>query len=194
MYARDVDGKQLTFDFAEGLINDNLLFVDRETRSIWSQLHGKAVSGPMENKPLKVIPSMQTTWKQWRQLHPETKVLNVPGKQGYRYLYRNRKPGTPPPKQRPQTHDTSALGLGLVVHGQAMYFPFAELQKSKTPLTLKIGGQPVNIHFADDGLSAWAENESGELLPGVLSYKDGWLSFYPESKIFRAGTENEKKE
>jgi hypothetical protein len=40
VYARRVGDRELTFDFAEGLIKDNLLIVDRETRSVWPQLHG----------------------------------------------------------------------------------------------------------------------------------------------------------
>jgi hypothetical protein len=61
VYAREVAGKKLTFDFAEGLIKDNLLFVDRETHSIWSQLDNQAVSGEMKGAPLQVIASLQTT-------------------------------------------------------------------------------------------------------------------------------------
>ena len=34
MYARRVGGKEFTFDFAEALYRDNLLFVDRETNSV----------------------------------------------------------------------------------------------------------------------------------------------------------------
>jgi hypothetical protein len=34
VYARNARDKTLTFDFAEGLVKNNLLFVDRETNSI----------------------------------------------------------------------------------------------------------------------------------------------------------------
>ena len=57
MYARRVGEQEVTFDFAEGLLQNNLLFVDRETSSIWSQLHGQAVSGPLEGTPLQVVAS-----------------------------------------------------------------------------------------------------------------------------------------
>ena len=55
MYARRVGDRELTFDFAEGLLKNNLLVVDRETDSVWSQLHGKAVIGPLEGQPLTII-------------------------------------------------------------------------------------------------------------------------------------------
>ena len=31
-------------------------------------------------------------------------------------------------------------------------------------------------------MTAWAEDESGNLLGGVLAYKEGWLDLHPESK------------
>ena len=77
MYTREYDNHSLTFDFAEGLLNDNLLFVDRETQSIWSQLEGKAINGPMKGKTLQNIPALQTTWKNWKTKHPTTKVWFV---------------------------------------------------------------------------------------------------------------------
>ena len=58
-----------------GLVNNNLLVVDRETESVWSQLDNKAISGPMEGTPMTIIPALQTTWKFWRERHPDTKVM-----------------------------------------------------------------------------------------------------------------------
>lgn len=178
--------RELTFDFAQGLLQNNLLIVDRETNSLWSQLHGKAVSGPMKGTPLRVVPSLQTTWKFWRAIHPATRVIVVAGKQGRSYFYRNRKPGTRPARRRPATHDTSALGLGLVVGGQAMYFPFRELARTSTPFKLKLGGKEVTVHYRKAALTAWAEDAEGNLLPGVVAYEEGWMAFNPESKLYRA--------
>lgn len=169
-----------------GLLNDNLLFVDRETQSIWSQLHGKAIHGAMKEQPLKMIPSLQTTWKHWRELHPRTRVLVVKGKDGYPYLYRNRKPGSPRPAKAPKAHDTSALGLGLVVGQHAVFFPFKALQRVETPLEYPLGSQTVTVHYRKDALTAWAEDESGNLLTGVLAYDFGWLEFFPQSAVFEA--------
>ncbi len=186
MYARETDGKTLTFDFAEGLIKNNLLFVDRETGSIWSQLDGKAVSGAMKNTRLEVIPSIQTTWAHWRKMHPDTQVMIQKNKEGRPYLYRNRRPGTPRPSKRPNSHDTSNLGLGLVLNGEAIYFPFPELSKVTTPIKMEIGKEIITVHYKAEAFTAWAEDEDGELLAGVLAYRNGWIDFYPNSEIFRA--------
>ncbi len=188
MYARTIKGRELTFDFAEGLIHDNLLIADRETNSVWSQLEGRAIHGPMTGTPLPVIASMQTTWKFWRDTHPETRVMVVPGEEGRPYTYRNRRPGTPRPKELPSGHDTTALGLGLTHGGETMFFPFVELEKIETPLRLRMAGREVVIHYDKGALTAWATGAKGELLPGVLAYQFGWMDFNPDSSVYRAGS------
>ena len=143
-----------------GLVNNNLLVVDRETDSVWSQLDNKAISGPMEGTPMTIIPALQTTWKFWREKHPDTKVMKPEGKQGRKYLYRNRKigaPGSRPrPTSRPTTHDLSIIGLGINIDGKAMYYPFRELDKVDTPLEQTIGGRAITIHYVKDAITAWA--------------------------------------
>lgn len=188
MYARRLGNKDLTFDFAEGLLRNNLLIVDRETNSVWSQLEGAAVSGSMKGTPLWVVPSLQTTWKFWRENHPDTRVVVVEGLKGRPYLYRNREPGTPLRGERPRNHDTSALGLGLVVDGKAIFFPFRELDKSSTPIKLKLGGQEFRVHYRRDALTAWAEDAKGNLLSAVLAYEKGWMAFNPGSAVYQANT------
>ena len=182
MYARRVEDKELTFDFAESLLQNNLLIVDRETNSVWSQLHGQAILGPMAGSPLRIVPSMQTTWKFWRELHPETRVMVVKGKKGRTYVYRDPDRGL----RSRSRHDTSALGLGLVVGDQKMFFPFRELKRALMPLKLHLGGKEVTIHYRKAALTAWAEDREGNLLPAILAYKPGWMAFNPDSKVFSA--------
>jgi hypothetical protein len=179
-----VGDKELTFDFAEGLLKDNLLIVDRETGSVWSQLHGKAVIGPMEGTPLETIPTMQTTWKFWRERHPDTKVMVFADQDGRPYFYRNSKPGSRPPRRT--SHDTSTLGLGLAVGEDPIFFPLHELGRATTPFKMELGGQTITVFYNEDGLTAWAENAGGELLPSVLAYQSGWMDFFPQSKSFKA--------
>ena len=56
MYAAQGEQGRRTFDFATGLIHDNLLFVDRETKSVWSQLDGKAVIGALTIATVLLLP------------------------------------------------------------------------------------------------------------------------------------------
>ncbi len=169
-----------------GLLNDNLLFVDRETQSIWSQLDGKAISGQLKDQPLRMIPTIQTTWQHWQELHPDTRVWVKTDSEGYPYLYRNRQPGSPRPAIQPKAHDTSALGLGLVINNEAMFFPLKELAKSEPSFDYELGGQRITIHYNNTAPTAWAADADGHLLTGVMVYDFSWKRFYPESEIFRA--------
>lgn len=182
MYARRVEDRELTFDFADGLLNNNLLIVDRETDSVWSQLHGKAVIGPMEGKPLRAIPSIQTTWKFWREHHPDTRVMTLAGRAGRPYFYRNRPTGQPSPRKPKKEHDLSALGFGLALGGEALWVSLEELFERERPVKLTLGGQSVHLFHDEGAMTAWAEDEEGNLLVGVLAYKDGWRDFHPESR------------
>jgi len=184
VYARRAGDKELTFDFGSGLIKDNLLMVDRETSSVWSQLDHKAISGPMKDTPMKVVPSIQTTWKFWKKKHADTRVMVVEGKHGSPYRYHDWTPGKKPPKKRATMHNTANLGLGVSLGGESMFLPFSVLDKAELPLKMRIGGQSVVIHYERKALTAWAIDDKGKLLPTVLAYRKGWSNFHPETKTY----------
>ena len=77
MYDRTFDGKPYEFGVI-GAVKGTLILYDKQTKSRWSQLFGKAIEGPMEGRRLEKLPSTMTTWGQWRQLHPATTVYVKP--------------------------------------------------------------------------------------------------------------------
>jgi len=186
VYGRTIDGREFTFDFGAGLINDNLLIVDRETNSIWSQLHGKAISGPMEGTPLPVVPSMQVTWKYWRSLYPETWVMWESDSEGRPYYYRSHRPGEPSPTEESKTHDTSALGLGLVYRGNTMFFAINELRKAQLPAIAIFGDHAVAVYYDEVAKGAWAIDGDLNVIPAVLVYDWAWFDFFPDSGTYMA--------
>lgn len=56
----------------------NLVMVDRESGSYWSQLLARAICGPLENEALAIRPSRVATWGDWRREHEGTEVLLPP--------------------------------------------------------------------------------------------------------------------
>lgn len=78
MYSRELEGKTYTFGVSGKLLYDALLMYDHQTRSLWSHITGKAVTGQLKGKQLSMMASMpQITWKEWRLNYPNTKVLSV---------------------------------------------------------------------------------------------------------------------
>jgi len=63
-------------------VTGNLVLVDRESGSYWSQLLARAICGPLENTALEILPSSVTTWGEWRSAHEDTEVLLPPPHSG----------------------------------------------------------------------------------------------------------------
>ena len=70
-----VNARPLTFDFY-GLYNGVMAMFDAQTKSVWLQVSGRAIAGPMrDTKLLKCGALLDTTWGQWKRLHPNTLVM-----------------------------------------------------------------------------------------------------------------------
>ena len=74
-------GSEVTFDTSGLLYRSNKLMLDRETKSLWSNLTGEPVVGRMARSGIRltVLPSTLTTWDDWRTRHPATSVLDLEG-------------------------------------------------------------------------------------------------------------------
>ncbi|MEL7096384.1 MAG: DUF3179 domain-containing protein [Pseudomonadota bacterium] len=71
--------KPFVFGSSGLLYRSNKLMFDRETFSLWNQFTGEPVSGPLAHSgiELKIRPTTVTSWKDWKELHPDTKVLSL---------------------------------------------------------------------------------------------------------------------
>ncbi len=78
MYTRVVNGKEIELRVSGKLYKDALVMFDRETGTLWTQVDGKALRGPLTGHRLVELPAIQTTWKVWKKLHPDTLVLSKP--------------------------------------------------------------------------------------------------------------------
>ncbi len=76
-FDRHIRGRVLTFGISGLLYHANQNLFDRQTRSLWSQLAGGAVTGRMRGTPLRPIPLVETTWGKWLHAHPHTLVLSI---------------------------------------------------------------------------------------------------------------------
>lgn len=73
-----VGGHVLDFGVSGRLLNGNLVMVDRQTSSLWSQALGEAVSGELEGRRLEFVPAQIVGWSQWRRANPVGRVLAEP--------------------------------------------------------------------------------------------------------------------
>jgi len=85
VYDRNVDGKILNFRVSGKLWNKSLVMADAETESLWCHLLGKAMDGELEGTQLQTIPSVITSWADWKSLHPDTSIMVWPQDRGQEY-------------------------------------------------------------------------------------------------------------
>ena len=73
------DGKPLLFGSSGLLYRSNKLMYDDGTLSLWSNLTGEPVVGPLVGRGLRLtpLPLTITTWSDWRTRHPETTVVSL---------------------------------------------------------------------------------------------------------------------
>ncbi len=79
---RAPDGQTYTFGSSGFLFRSNKLMYDRQTRTLWNQLTGEPVLGPLagEGEPaleLELLPVVLTSWEAWQAEHPDTVVLDI---------------------------------------------------------------------------------------------------------------------
>ncbi len=79
VHRREIAGTTLVFGNQGDLFGNAMTWFDHETGSVWSQPIGRAILGPRAGDELELMPSTLTTWGAWRESHPDTLALDVPG-------------------------------------------------------------------------------------------------------------------
>jgi len=80
LYATDrPDGGRYEMGTSGLLFRSNKLMYDRESFSLWSNLTGEPVVGRRveDAAPLRMLPMTLTSWEAWREMHPQTDVLDL---------------------------------------------------------------------------------------------------------------------
>lgn len=92
MYARKVGDQVLSFGVSGMLFRDGLVMYDRETDTLWTQVDGRGIKGPLAGRRLEMVPSIHATWKQWKELYPASRVLKKRGTPQSAYQAYNQDP------------------------------------------------------------------------------------------------------
>jgi hypothetical protein len=191
-------GKTRTFGVSGLLYNSDLLMYDRETDSLWSQIEGRAVTGPEKGTQLERIPVEHTIWADWHNRHPNTLVLSEETGH-WRNYQRTPYPGYEhsdrtyfPVNHKDSRYPPKTQVIGLEVKGQYKAYPFTELKKlSQTYVIDHVNGQKVKVIFNADANSARIEDMSGQVLPSLTAFWFAWIAFHPDSEVFNHSMKQE---
>ena len=149
-----MDGRLLTFGVSGKLIMNGLVMYDKETGSLWSQVLGQGVDGPLKDRALTVIPALQTTWERWLTDHPDTLVLDKGGRylsDSYSSYYAGRSKGILGESRNDARLAPKALVLGVTIGEQHRAYSFSALAEEPV-LNDTVDGVPVLVTF--DGASS----------------------------------------
>jgi hypothetical protein len=190
-----INGKRFTFGVTGKLYKSGLVMYDRQTESLWSQILQEAITGPMTGTKLTMLPAQHTTWREWRNEHPDTLVLSPDtgfkrdyGRDPYREYYERGAPfsGT---RERAQKLDPDLRAmervLGVQLSGVEKAYPFSRLKKRPRNFEDTLAGQKVIIHFDSKSENAYASALSGTQLPSIVTFWFAWVDFYPDTEVFK---------
>lgn len=149
MYARQFDEETLTFGVSGKLIMNALVMYDHQTDSLWSHFTGDAVEGDFVGTRLEIVPALQTTWGRWKELHPDTIVLDKRGQyqyDGYDFYYENSAAGVIGETRTDDRLYSKEFVIGLLIDEQAKAYAFGDLNKQPV-VNDSFAGQQLVVTF-----------------------------------------------
>ena len=187
-----------------------MTWYDHTTGSVWSQVWGQAIAGPLKGTTLELIPASIVPWSTWKAEHPGTLAMT------------NDKTGVFGGREQVPS-DGWVVGIALGEHSKAYYYPALAQERvvndfiGPYPVTLYVDPETRNVHAylrqVDDQVLTLALDETGQrlidqetgtswdiarglardgalkgatmlLLPYISSFDWAWLDFHPDSEFY----------
>lgn len=131
---------------------------DHETESLWVQLSGEAVDGPLRGSKLNLLPMRITPWKTWTAQHPDTLVLDAGGRFSF----------------QPDGASYSGFVIGITLGDHAKAYPF-DVASEKRVINDWIGDNPILVYADPDtrGIYSYLRKANDEIL--TFEMREGLL-------------------
>lgn len=175
------DGSRIHLGVSGLLFNNNLVMYDRrDGATLYPQMTFKGISGLRAGEELELLPVVETSWRYWKQLYPDTKVVS--GNTGVYAMgrYRSYPYGSyksllsapfyetfPPLASNPlvQRFEPKRLTLGIRFGEEAKAYPFPALV-TDTVINDNVGGNPIVVvsHMAEAFTVAYSSEVDGQTL------------------------------
>jgi hypothetical protein len=192
VYASTFNGRAHKFGVSGLLYNSDILLYDRETETLWSQILSKGISGELEGRQLKILPSSHTSWKAWLEKHPDTEVLSTDtgSKRDYsRSPYGDYDKGREtyfPLAFRSQKYHPKERVIGITLNGKHKVYPFSELAKIKSgELSNDFLDHKLQLSFDAVNRDGIIKDSKGNILPSINTFWFSWYAFHPDTEIFK---------
>lgn len=176
MYSTIIGGQATTLGTSGMLYRSNKIMYDRLTFSLWSQLLGTPVVGPLAGSgvKLRLFPVSLTTWVEWVAEHPDTTVLSletgVYPASSYQsesnpaslyFDYRESPETRFPVWNRDDRLETKDEVLGLTIGDADKAYPIGVIQKERL-INDVVGGSEVVVVSSSNSSAARVYERSGQ--------------------------------
>jgi len=188
----NIKGEATEFGVSGLLYNSDVLLYDRQTNSLWSQILSQAISGEMKGQKLTLLNMENTSWKDWKNKHPNTLVLSQETGHNRDYQkspyvgYEKNKALYFPIKNLDKRYHPKELVLGLNFMGITKAYPFSELSQTNGIIHDSINNTVITIKFDAQNQTATVLNHQGQMIPSTVGYWFAWMAFYPDSIVYKA--------
>ncbi len=196
VFDRRVGGRTLTFRTSGLLLYSNKVMVDNETSSLWQQLTGRAIGGPLTGRQLTELPIETTTWSDWQRRHPDSDVIDKPAPTivdpetgtlvGYDYIpdgalapYFASAALWYPVLATPPVFPLKELVATLALDGKYLAVSI-EAVANTGPAQIDVGGRQVVAEAAPRGVR-FTDAVDGETLPAGQSFWFAWYGLHPDT-------------
>jgi hypothetical protein len=188
-WSRSVDGRTLRFGVSGLIYNHNFLLYDRETSSLWCQMLGRAISGPLAGKQLSRIPVRQETAGTWVTRVGDTKILRHPDPEHIHYslspysAYWLQDRTIFPVAARDERYHAKELVLGVTAGDVTRAYLGSILTREGGRVDEKIGSRRVQVRYVSEtGTFDWEVDDGVQV---DESYWLAWKAFHPKTEIWR---------
>ncbi len=137
LFNRRVGETIYTFNTSGLLYQSNKLMFDEQTMSLWPNIAGQPLAGPLADDAivLQRYPLTTTTWKNWVELHPDTDVIDPSGSNFFTYetheaydLYRVSTSTLAPASPRDERLAEKDWVFGISLNENTIAYPIQQLE------------------------------------------------------------------
>ncbi|MBI2668185.1 DUF3179 domain-containing protein [Candidatus Woesearchaeota archaeon] len=188
-FEREINGRAVEFGTSGKLYNNNLVMYDRATNSYWSQETGRAIIGELTGSELKKVPIDTIQWKDWKKLHPNTKVLSRDTgfvrdyeRDPYGDYYKNTAVYFPVENTDNRLHPKTIV-YGIEVNDKFKAYPDDKFEKDSI---IEDTFNSINLEINKDKFGRVRfknEDNNKEIIP-VISFWFSWAAFHPDTELY----------
>ncbi|UCF80129.1 MAG: DUF3179 domain-containing protein [Acidobacteriota bacterium] len=187
-FERRVEGKTAEFGVSGLLYRSDLVMYDRATNTLWSQIEGRAIAGPLSGKFLRTLPLAHTSWGEWKKHHPGTLVLSTDtgSASDYdRYPYGDYETNQEiffPVAARDDRLPPKTAVYGVMVENTPIAYEAAWLRE-KGKLTDNVAGRELAVEVEEDGSVTVRDAGTGEAFTAMRLFWFAWYAFHPSTEL-----------